>query len=181
MSDSTALLSLLAAVLLAAPCGLNPYLPPLFLAAMLRSGGAIRVGSGMDFLGQTWFLALAAALFLVNVFLDKVFRPGDSLATPRGRGRRWHWLGKAHDVGQMILGPLAGGLLMVAVCRAFSADLFLIAPMVGLLLAALVYAGKRALRYRFSGRLGPLSNILFSVLEDVVVALFCVVALLLLR
>lgn len=176
-----AFLSLLAGVLLAASSGLNPYLPALFLAAWTLLGSGSRLNPGLDFIGRPWFVAVVAVLFLANVFLDKIFLPGDSLATPRARRTRRQWVGVGHDLGQMGLGPLAGALLLATVCRAFPANLFLVAPMLGLLLGALAYAGKRALRRRYAGRLGLLGNILLSLVEDSVVAVCCVVALLLLR
>jgi len=179
--SAAAFATLLAGMFLAAPCGLNPFLPALFLAASSLLGGGTDLNAGLDFIGRPWFVAIVAAMFLAHVFSDKVFLPGDSLATPRAQRTRKQWVGVFHDLAQMLLGPLGGALLLAAVCRAFPANLFLLAPMLGLLLAALVYVGKRALRRRYVGRLGMLGNLLLSLVEDTAVAISCVAALILLR
>jgi|YNPNPStandDraft_1061719.scaffolds.fasta_scaffold09412_1 hypothetical protein len=176
-----ALISLGGGMFLAAPAGLNPYLPLLFLAVMSRPGGALRPVSPFEFLGESWCIALLALLFLLHTFSDKVFLPGDALLSPlRGRSRRM-WLGFFHDLGQMVLGPLGAALVMLATNRTFPPSWFLMAPMLGVLLAALLYAGKRTVRHRLAGRWGPLTNILLSLAEDVLVVLSCLAGLLLLR
>lgn len=174
-------LSLCGSLLLAAPAGLNPYLPLLFLSVMSRPGGSFRPVSPFEFLGESWCIALFAFLFLLYVFSDKAFIPGESLLSPvRGRTRRL-WLGFFHDLGQIVLGLLGAALVMLASNRTFPPSWFLLAPMLGVLLAALLYAGKRTLRHRLAGRWGPFTNILLSLAEDVLVVLSCLAGLLLLR
>jgi hypothetical protein len=181
MSETLPILTLVAALLLAAPAGLNPYLPLLMAAAMARFSSFYLPAPALGFLGETWFLVLVGVLVLANTLLDKAFRPGDSLAVlPAQRDRRL-WVGSLHDLGQMLLGPAAGALLAGATSRFFPSGWFLVAPMLGALLAALVYTGKRALRRRLAGRWGPFSNMLLSVMEDLAVVLSCLGGLLLLR
>ncbi len=181
MDGPLPLLTLLAALLLAAPAGLNPYLPLLMVAAMARFSSFYQPAPALGFLGSTWFLVLAGVLFLANTLLDKAFVPGDSLPVPPARRSRRLWLGALHDLGQMLLGPASGALLAGATSRFFPAGWFLAAPMLGALLAALVYTGKRALRHRLAGRWGPFTNLLLSLLEDGAVVFTCLAGLLLLR
>jgi hypothetical protein len=165
--------SLFSGGLLAAPAGLNPYLPLLFAAVMARYTDRFQPRSPYGFIGQTWFVVLAGLLFLAHIFLDKMFVPGDSLSTvPSERDGRL-WVGTLHDLGLTILGPASGALLMGAVERAFSAPWVLVGPMLGALLAALAYVGKRTLRHRLSDRFGPFSNLLLSAMEDALVAVLC--------
>jgi hypothetical protein len=134
------------------------------------------------FLGETWFLAAASVLFLANLFLDKIFTPGDSLSTPPGERDRRLWLGTAHDLGQIVLGPVSAIVVMAASDRAygfFPSNLPLVAPMIGMLLAGLFMAGKRTLRHRLADRWGPFSNLFLGVLEDAAVVLLCGIGILL--
>ncbi len=184
MAETYPLLALLGGALLAAPAGLNAYLPLLIVAVVARFSGSLRLAAPFGFLGETWWLLLVGALFLVHVFLDKVFLPGDSLATPAAQRSRRTWVGACHDMGQILLGPLSAALLLAAVNAAhpfLPGNLPLIPPMLGALLAALLYFGKRSLRRRWAHRWGPFSNILLSALEDVVAVLLALAGLLLLR
>ncbi len=168
-------------LLLAAPAGLNPYLPLLFLSVMSRPGGFFRPTSPFEFLGESWCIVLLALLVLLYIFSDKVFIPGDSLVSPLHGRTRHVWVGFFHDLGQIALGLLGAVLVMLASNPAFPSSWFLLPPMLGVLLAALLYAGKRTLRHRLAGRWGPLTNILLSLVEDVLVVLSCLAGLLLLR
>lgn len=181
MTETLPIVTLLAALLLAAPAGLNPYLPLLMAAALARFSSFYHPAGPLEFIGATWFLVLAGALFLANTFLDKRFRPGDSLAVPPAQRTPSLWVGAVHDLGQMLLGPAAGALLAGATSRFFPQSWILVAPMLGALAAAVVYVGKRALRRRLAGRWGILSNILLSVLEDIVVVFACLAGFLFLR
>jgi hypothetical protein len=181
MAETYPIFSLLAALLLAAPAGLNPYLPLLMAAAMARFSSFYQPMAPLGFLGATWFLVLAAALFLANTLLDKYYRPGESLVVPRAQRNRRLWVGAFHDLGQMLLGPAAGALLAGATSRFFPSSWPLVAPMLGALAAGLVYVAKRALRRRLATRWGAFSNMLLSVFEDIAVVAFCLTGLLLLR
>lgn len=165
--------SLFSGGLLAAPAGLNPYLPLLFAAVLARYTERFQPRPPYNFIGQTWFMVLAGLLFLAHIFLDKMFVPGDSLSTAPSERNRRLWVGTLHDLGLTILGPVSGALLMGAAERAFTAPWVLVGPMLGALLAALACVGKRALRHRLSGRFGPLSNLLLSAMEDALVAVLC--------
>lgn len=175
----TEALSLLSAVLLALPAGLNPYLPLVVVSVMARYSDRFHLEAAYGFLGQTWLLVAATLLFLVNIFADKVFLPGDSLSVPAAQRDRRGWAGAIHDLSQMVLGLLSGALLMGAAERVFPSSWPLLALMLGALLAALAYAGKRTLRHRLAGRFGPLTNLLLSTLEDSVVLLVSVAGVLL--
>jgi len=181
MAETYPIVSLVAGLLLAAPAGLNPYLPLLMVAAMARFSSFYRPAPATGFLGETWFLVLAGLLFLINTLLDKSFVPGDSLSVPPAQRTRRLWVGAFHDLGQMLLGPAAGALLAGATSRFFPSSWLLVAPMLGALVAALVYTGKRTLRHRLAGRWGPFTNMLLSVFEDMAVVFTCLAGLLLLR
>lgn len=181
MAESYPILSLAAALLLAAPAGLNPYLPLLLAAAMARFSGFYHPVAPLAFLGATWFLVLVAVLFLANTFLDKYYRPGESLVVPPAQRDRRLWVGAFHDLGQMLLGTAAGALLAGATSCFFPSSWLLVAPMLGALAAGLVYAGKRSLRRCLASRWGVLSNMLLSVFEDIAVVVCGLVGLLLLR
>jgi len=181
VAETYPIFSLLAALLLAAPAGLNPYLPLLMAAAMARFSNFYHPVPPLTFLGETWFLILAAALFLANTLLDKYYRPGESFVVPPAQRDRRLWVGAFHDLGQMLLGPAVGALLAGATSRFFPSPWILVAPMLGALAAGLVYAGKRALRRRLATRWGVFSNMLLSVFEDVVVVALCLAGLLLMR
>ncbi len=181
MPEQLSLIALVASLLLAAVAGLNPYLPLFILAVMSRFTGQVQLNPGYGFLKEYWFIALTGLLFLLNIFGDKIFLPGDSIATPTAERTRKTRIGVAHDLGQMILGPLAGALLLGATSPWRPASMPLLPLMMGVLLAALVYAGKRAVRHRLQGRLGIFSNQLWSIAEDLVVVMVTVLAILVRR
>ncbi len=164
-------LSFLAAFLLALSAGLSPYLPLLLVSAIAGYGGRLALREPFAFIEARWFTILAGLLLLADLFLDKRFVPGDSLATPPRERDRRTWLGALHDLGQMLLGPAGAALLMAATDYLFPPSLPLVAPMLGLLVAALVYTAKRFWRHRYADRWGPFSGILMSTLEDTTAAL----------
>jgi hypothetical protein len=181
MAESYPILTLLAALLLAAPAGLNPYLPLLMAAALARFSSFYHPVAPLGFIGEVWFLILAGVLFLANTLLDKYFRPGESVIVPPAQRTRRLWIGTFHDLGQMLLGPAAGALLAGATSHFFPSSWILVAPMLGALTAGLVYVGKRSLRRRLATRWGVFSNLLLSVFEDIAVVFVCLAGLLLLR
>lgn len=181
MPGQLSIASLIASLLLAAVAGLNPYLPLFIVAVMARFTSRVQLNAGYGFLQENWLIALTGLLFLLNIFGDKLFLPGDSLATPAAQRTRKVWFGVVHDLGQMILGPLAGALLMGATNSFLPASMPLLPFMLGILLAASAYAGKRAMRRRLKDRMGTLSNLLWSALEDPVVVLVTVLAIFLRR
>lgn len=175
-------LTFVSTLLIAAPAGLNPYLPLVFVAAMVRYTGRFEAPPPFGFLGATWFLVVVSLLFLGNIFLDKIFVPADSLTTPVAERDRRLWVGAIHDVAQIVAGLLSAAVVMAASDRAhgfFPSSWPLIAPMIGLILAGLFLSGKRMLRHEMGHRWGPFSNLLLSVLEDAVAALLCATGMLL--
>lgn len=169
------------ATLLAGSAGLNPFLPLFVVGVISRYTGRFEPVAPYGFVGETWLVVAAGVLFLLHIFSDKLFVPGDSLGTPPGERDRRAWIGVVHDLGQMLLGPLIGALLMGTTDRFFPPSWPLAAPMLGALLAALVYVGKRAWRHRLSDRWGPFSNLLLSTLEDVAALLLTLVGIVLMQ
>ncbi len=169
--------SLLRGLLWATAGGLNPFLPLLLASAMARFTGRFQPLPRYAFLGETWFVIVAGVLLLAELFLDKIYLPGESLVVPPQERDRKKWVGAAHDLGQMLLGPIGGALVLGASDRVLPPAWFLIAPMVGALASGAVYAAKRALRQRLVLRwapsLQPLGNLFLSAVGDLISALVC--------
>ncbi|MGC8874482.1 MAG: DUF4126 domain-containing protein [Chloroflexia bacterium] len=175
------MLSFLGGLLWAMAGGLNPFLPLFVAAAMARFTNRFQPLPRYAFLGETWFVVTAGILLLAELFLDKMYLPGVSLAVPAGERDRKKWLGAMHDLSQMLLGPLAGALVLAASDRVFPASWFLVAPMVGALVAGAVYAARRSLRQRLVLRwatpVQPLGNLFLSTMGDLIAVLISVAGL----
>jgi uncharacterized membrane protein len=114
-------------IALAAPAGLNAYIPLLAVAVGERLGW-ITLRAPFDVLGEWWMIALIAVLLVVEIVADKV--PA---------------VDSVNDTVQSIVRPAVGGLLAVATTGAGE-----IAPVVlvvaGVLLAGGVHAAKASAR-----------------------------------
>lgn len=180
-TQGDAMLSFFRGLLWATAGGLNPFLPLLLASAMARFTGQFRPLPRYAFLGESWFLVAAGILLLAELFLDKLYLPGESLVVPPEERDRKKWVGAAHDLVQMLLGPLGGALVLGASDRVLPAAWFLVAPMAGALAAGAAYAAKRALRQRLVLRwappLRPLGNLFLSAMGDLISALVCVAGL----
>jgi|GEM_PF-1564441 hypothetical protein len=175
------MVTLLTGLFWAAAGGLNPFLPLLFASVLARFTGRFHPVPRYAFLGEAWFVALAGILLLSELFLDKIYLPGESLGVPARERDRKKWVGALHDLVQMLLGPLGGALILGACDRVLPAAWFLIAPMLGALVAGAAYAAKRALRQRlvlrWAAPLRPLGNLFLSTIGDLIAALACVAGL----
>jgi hypothetical protein len=120
-------MDVLTGITLAAPAGVNAYIPLLAVAVAERAGW-VHLRQPFDLLGSWWFIGLIAVLLVVEIVADKV--PA---------------VDHVNDAIQTVVRPAAGGVLAVA----FSGDgrvepwLLLIC---GVLLAGGVHAVKAAAR-----------------------------------
>ena len=150
--------ALLTGLGLAAPAGLNAYLPLLILALADRFSSAITLDRPYDFLASNWGILIITALLTVDVVVDKV--PG---------------LDHANDLIQSAIRPAAGAVLAMA--AASGAAINPVVPMIlGLLAAGAVHTAKVTTRPAVTLATGGLGNPLLSVVEDLAAALSAIVA-----
>ena len=150
--------ALLTGLGLAAPAGLNAYLPLLILALADRFSSAITLDRPYDFLASNWGILIITALLTVEVVVDKV--PG---------------LDHANDLIQSAIRPAAGAVLAMA--AASGAAINPVVPMIlGLLAAGAVHTAKVTTRPAVTLATGGLGNPLLSVVEDLAAALSAIVA-----
>lgn len=86
----------LSGLTLAAPAGLNAYIP-LLTVAIAQHFGWLELRQPFDMLGSWWFIGLIAALLAIEVVADKI--PA---------------VDHVNDVVQTVIRPAAGGLLAVS-------------------------------------------------------------------
>lgn len=134
---------------LAAPAGLNAYLPLLIAALVDRFSSRIDLDRPFDFLGTTLGIVVLTLLVTVEVVVDKI--PG---------------IDHLNDLIQSVIRPASGAFLMMA-ANSDGGSLNPVAAMViGLVIAAAVHAGKALTRPVVTLTTGGLGNPLVSVAED---------------
>jgi Domain of unknown function (DUF4126) len=151
--------ALLTGLGLAAPAGLNAYLPLLILALADRFSSAVTLDTPYDFLSTNWGIAIIALLLTVEIVVDKV--PG---------------LDHANDLVQSAIRPAAGGILAMAATSDVGSINPVLAMILGLVAAGSVHAAKATTRPAITVATGGIGNPLVSVGEDVVAALSAIVA-----
>ncbi len=169
--------ALLTGLGLAAPAGLNAYLPLLVLALADRFSDTITLEPPYDLLSSTGAIAVVVLLLTIEVVVDKV--PG---------------LDHANDLVQSAIRPAAGAVLAMAVATAAAgspagaavvpgggADAGglnpVLAMLIGLVTAGAVHAAKATARPAVTLGTGGIGNPLVSVGEDLIAAVAAVVAL----
>ncbi len=141
-------MDVLTGITLAAPAGVNAYIP-LLAVALAERFGWVQLREPFDLLGSWWAIALVAALLVVELVADKV--PA---------------VDHVNDAIQTVVRPAAGGLLAVA----FTGDgrvepwLFLVA---GVLVAGGVHAVKASARPVINASTGGVGAPVVSTVEDV--------------
>jgi hypothetical protein len=113
----------LSGLTLAAPAGLNAYIPLLALALAERFGW-VHLRAPFDGLGSWWVIGLIAALLVVEVVADKV--PA---------------VDHVNDVIQTVVRPAAGGLLAVSASQQGTVE-----PVVLLVAGVLIAGGVHAVK-----------------------------------
>lgn len=145
-------------ITLAAPAGVNAYIP-LLAVALSEHFGWIHLRSPFDLMGQWWFIALVAVLLAIELVADKV--PA---------------VDHANDAVQTVVRPAAGGLLALAAANPGRVEpwLFLVA---GVLVSFGVHAVKASARPVINATTGGLGAPVVSTVEDVGAAGVSVMAL----
>lgn len=150
-------LGLLSGLGLAAPAGLNAYIP-LLVVSIAEAAGWIDLPKPYALIGEWWAVALIAVLLLVEILADKV--PG---------------VDHVNDAIQSVVRPAAGGLLMAA-----SMSRSGISPAVwvfaGILVAGGVHVAKAASRPVVNAATAGFGAPVVSFIEDAVAALTSVLA-----
>lgn len=138
----------LSGIALAAPAGLNAYIPLLGVALAQRFGW-LTLREPFDILGEWWMIAIIAVLLLVEAFADK-FPVVDHV----------------NDVIQSFVRPAAGGILAASTSGRGTLDTVAFV-VVGVLLAGGVHAVKATARPVVNLATGGVGAPAVSTVEDV--------------
>lgn len=146
---------------LAAPAGLNAYLPLLLLALADRITNRVALDQPYDFLSSGWGIAVITFLLTIEVIADKI--PG---------------IDHANDLIQSAIRPASGATLMMASTSEGSSLNPVLAMIVGLVAAGSVHAAKATSRPAITLGTGGLGNPLVSLVEDGIALIIGLVAIL---
>ena len=134
----------------ASTSGINLYATVLTLGLLQRANW-LQLPGEWGLLGETWILALAAALFVIEFFADKI-----------------PYIDSIWDGLHTFIRVPAGGLLMASAFTDLDPGMRLAAGLVGGSLALTTHSAKATARLAANASPEPFSNIIFSVVEDVV-------------
>jgi hypothetical protein len=149
----------LSGLTLAAPAGLNAYIP-LLAVALAERFGWLHLREPFDALGSWWLIALIAVLLLVEVVADKV--PA---------------VDHVNDVIQTIVRPAAGGLLAVSASQKGTVEPIVLL-VAGILIAGGVHAVKASARPVVNVSTAGAGAPVVSTIEDVLAVVGTLLALL---
>lgn len=152
-------MDLLSGLTLAAPAGLNAYIP-LLGAALAQRFGWLELEEPFDVLGSWWMIAIIVALLLVEIVADKV--PA---------------VDHANDAVQTVVRPVAGGILAVAASGTVDISPWVLA-VAGVLIAGSVHAVKASARPAVNVSTAGVGTPVVSTIEDAVATVLTVMALL---
>jgi hypothetical protein len=144
---------------LAAPAGLNAWLP-LLIVGLAERFKWITLTQPFNVLGDTWVLAVLAVLLLIEVFADKI--PA---------------VDTVNDMIHTVIRPVAGGVLFAAHNGMVGGLDPKAAFVLGLLAAGSVHAVKATSRPLITVSTGGIGNPLVSFLEDMLSAGVTILAL----
>jgi len=151
--------NLLAGFGLAAPAGLNAWLP-LLITGLAGRLNFIKLNAPFDILTNTWVLVLLVVLLTIEVFADKI--PAvDSI----------------NDVIHTVIRPIAGGILFAAQSGMIGGMDPVFSFILGALSAGSVHIVKAGARPIITATTGGLGNPLVSFVEDIISAVATVLAL----
>jgi uncharacterized membrane protein len=150
---------ILSGLTLAAPAGLNAYIP-LLAVALAERFGWVHLRAPFDGLGSWWAIGLIAVLLVVEVVADKV--PAAD---------------HVNDVIQTVVRPAAGGLLAVSASQQGTVEPVLLLA-AGVLIAGGVHAVKATARPVVNVSTAGAGAPVTSTLEDVLAVIGTVLALL---
>jgi Domain of unknown function (DUF4126) len=155
------LTALLSGFGLAAPAGLNAYIPLLILALADRFSDHVTLDAPYDLISSFWGISALLILLTVELIADKI--PG---------------VDHVNDVVQTAIRPAAGAVLVMA--ETASSDLGDINPalalFIGLFTAGAVHGAKASVRPAVTVSTGGIGNPIISTLEDIVAAVTSIVA-----
>ena len=141
---------------LSTAAGLNAYIPFLVVALLARLTDVVVLPDGLEWIQSWWALGIGAALLLVDVVLDKV--PA---------------VDSVNDLIQTALRPLSGGVVFAATAAAadleqstWVQDNPWVPFAAGVVLAAVVHAGKAGVRPVINGATAGLGAPVASTVED---------------
>ena len=140
-------MDILTGITLAAPAGVNAYIP-LLAVALAQRFGWVHLRQPFDLLGEWWFIALVAVLLVVEFVADKV--PA---------------VDHVNDVIQTIVRPAAGGLVAVAASGEGRVEPWLLL-VAGVLIAGSVHAVKASARPVINSVSGGVGAPVVSTAED---------------
>lgn len=151
--------ALLTGLGLAAPAGLNAYIPLLILALTARFSDQVTLGAPFDVISSTPGIAVILFLLTIELVVDKV--PG---------------LDHVNDILNTIVRPLVGALLVLAATSDATSINPALAGFLGLSVAGSVHVAKSATRVVSTGTTAGLLNPIISIGEDLVAAAASVMA-----
>ncbi len=138
----------LTGITLAAPAGVNAYIP-LLAVALAERFGWVQLRQPFDLMGSWWFIALVAVLLLVELIADKV--PA---------------VDHVNDAIQTFVRPAAGGLVAVASSGQGRIEPWLLLA-AGVVIAGGVHAVKASARPVINAATGGVGAPVVSTAEDV--------------
>jgi len=138
----------LTGITLAAPAGVNAYIP-LLAVALAERFGWVQLREPFDLLGSWWFIALVALLLIVELVADK-FPAVDHV----------------NDAVQTFVRPAAGGLLAVSASGGGRVEPWLLL-VAGVLISGGVHAVKASARPVINAATGGAGAPVVSTVEDV--------------
>jgi hypothetical protein len=145
---------------LAAPAGLNAYIPLLAIAIAQRAG-LLQLAKPYDVLGSWWAIGVLSVLLVVEVFADKI--PA---------------VDHVNDVIQTVVRPAAGGIAFVAASGQFGQVHPVLTLLAGIVLAGSVHALKATVRPAVNVTTAGFGAPIVSAVEDIVAAVTSILAIL---
>jgi hypothetical protein len=155
------LIAILAGFGLAAPAGLNAWLPLLIVGLAARFTDLIQLNAPYNALENEWVLLVLAILLGIEIFADKI-----------------PVVDSVNDVIHTFIRPTAGAILFAANADAVSSMNPVLALILGLLAAGGVHAIKASVRPVITASTAGIANPFVSILEDLLAAITVIIALL---
>jgi len=159
MEDPRVEVALLTGLGLAAPAGLNAYIPLLVLALAGRFSDTVTLAAPYDVLSSNLGLGVILLLLSIELVVDKV--PG---------------LDHLNDLVNTVIRPAVGALLMLSVTSDAVSINPVLAGLLGLGAAGTVHAAKVTTRVTSTATTAGLFNPLLSFGEDVIAAVSSILA-----
>jgi hypothetical protein len=144
---------------LAAPAGLNAWLP-LLIVGLAGRINVIQLHEPYNTLSNTWVLVALCVLLFIEIMADKI--PA---------------IDSVNDVIHTFIRPAAGAILFAAQNDAIGGLPPALALILGLVAAGSVHAVKASVRPVVTVTTGGMGNPLISILEDVIAAVSTILAL----